>query len=58
VPESLVSQLRVGGRLVIPIGNRFDQSLLVVVRTEQGHETRRRMTVRFVPLISSDAFPN
>ena len=58
VPESLVKQLRIGGRMVIPVGNRSDQSLLIVVRTEEGYDTRNRMTVRFVPLISPDAFPN
>lgn len=56
VPEALVNQLRVGGRLVIPVGSRSEQTLLVVTRTEDGHESRNAMNVRFVPLISPDAF--
>ena len=32
VPETLVAQLAVGGRLVIPVGDRFTQTLFRVVR--------------------------
>ncbi len=52
VPEELLRQLRVGGRLVIPIGDDRTQRLTVVTRTEDGHEVREVEPVRFVPLVS------
>jgi protein-L-isoaspartate(D-aspartate) O-methyltransferase len=58
VPSSLVRQLRTGGRLVIPVGNRIDQSVTIVTRTEDGFEARQGIQVRFVPLVGSEAFPN
>ncbi len=50
VPEPLVEQLKVGGKLVIPVG-RFFQELLVITKTEDGIQTRRVAGVRFVPMI-------
>ena len=49
VPPPLVSQLVVGGRLVIPVG-RWDQDLLVLTRTPTGVREDARIAVRFVPL--------
>jgi protein-L-isoaspartate(D-aspartate) O-methyltransferase len=49
VPEPLLEQLGVGGRLVIPVGDR-DQRLKVLERTAQGIETKTLFPVRFVPL--------
>jgi protein-L-isoaspartate(D-aspartate) O-methyltransferase len=49
VPEPLVAQLKVGGRLVIPVG-RDDQDLWLVRRTEEGSKRRRLTPVRFVPM--------
>jgi protein-L-isoaspartate(D-aspartate) O-methyltransferase len=49
VPAPLLSQLRVGGRLVIPVGADF-QELESIERTEAGFETRAVMPVRFVPM--------
>lgn len=52
VPQPLVDQLKPGGRLVIPVGGRFDvQELLVIEKRPDGSTTRRRtIPVRFVPL--------
>ena len=50
VPQPLVDQLRVGGKLVIPVG-RFLQDLLVITKTEDGIRTREEAGVRFVPMI-------
>jgi len=52
VPPALVEQLAVGGRLVIPVGGRWSQELLVVTKTADGVVQRRLMPVRFVPLRS------
>jgi len=49
VPQPLLEQLKVGGRLVVPVG-RFFQDLLVYTRTAEGYEKRNVIPVRFVPL--------
>jgi protein-L-isoaspartate(D-aspartate) O-methyltransferase len=49
VPEPLKQQLKVGGRLVIPVGD-LDQELRVYTRTEDGLETETVFPVRFVPM--------
>ena len=50
VPEPLIDQLKVGGKLVIPVGDFF-QDLLVVTKTDEGIEQREIIPVRFVPMI-------
>jgi protein-L-isoaspartate(D-aspartate) O-methyltransferase len=49
VPQPLVDQLRVGGRLVIPVG-RGSQDLLVYEKRADGLREITRLPVRFVPL--------
>ena len=49
VPEPLLEQLKVGGRMVIPVGG-FYQELKVIVRTSEGFETKKVFPVRFVPM--------
>lgn len=50
VPEALKLQLKVGGRMVVPVGTA-DQELLVIERTAGGFVERRLMPVRFVPMV-------
>ena len=56
VPEPLVEQLKVGGRMVIPLGADVDgrpwaaQDLVILRKTEKGVETAKSMGVRFVPM--------
>jgi len=57
LPESLVSQLAVGGTLVIPVGTRDQQELVHAVRTDEGLSIRMLGPCRFVPLIGREAFP-
>jgi len=57
VPPPLLEQLAVGGRIVIPIGDRGMQELVVYERTPTGVQERGAGGVRFVPLISRLAFP-
>jgi len=53
VPPALVAQLKPGGRLVIPVGELF-QDLMVVVKAADGTTTSTRVIpVRFVPLTRS-----
>ena len=50
VPEPLIDQLAPGGRLVIPVGDRSAQQLLLLRRTAAGIEREELLPVRFVPL--------
>ncbi|MFQ6033180.1 MAG: protein-L-isoaspartate O-methyltransferase, partial [Candidatus Zixiibacteriota bacterium] len=49
IPQPLVDQLKIGGRLVIPVGDLF-QELMVVIRTEKGIKKETTIPVRFVPM--------
>ena len=52
VPEEDLSQLAVGGRLVIPVGPRDSQVLMRITRTgEKEFKEERLLGCRFVPLI-------
>jgi protein-L-isoaspartate(D-aspartate) O-methyltransferase len=51
VPQALVEQLAVGGRLVVPVGI-FDQELLLVTKRVTGVHTTAMLPVRFVPMIN------
>jgi len=53
VPEALVEQLKVGGRMVIPVGAAGGaQDLLLIVKTAEGRvEQKSILPVRFVPLV-------
>ena len=52
VPAALVSQLAIGGRLVIPVGAPGVQALRLITRTAAGTTTRALGDVSFVPLLS------
>ncbi|MFK7734082.1 MAG: protein-L-isoaspartate(D-aspartate) O-methyltransferase [Pseudomonadales bacterium] len=49
IPQAFYDQLRVGGRLITPVGES-QQELQVVTRTEQGWQVNNIEPVRFVPL--------
>lgn len=49
IPPPLISQLREGGRMVMPIGNSHDQQLLLVEKCMGGLRRRSICPVRFVP---------
>ncbi|MDA3792754.1 MAG: protein-L-isoaspartate(D-aspartate) O-methyltransferase [Elusimicrobia bacterium] len=51
VPEPFLSQLKEGGRIVIPVGNRLLQELKVIIKTEEGVRALNAGGCRFVPLI-------
>lgn len=50
VPQALRDQLRVGGRLVVPVGTAW-QELVVIERTPDGFRERTLFPVRFVPMV-------
>lgn len=49
VPHPLIDQLKVGGRLVIPVG-ADSQQLVLVTKTGDGITSRSILPVRFVPM--------
>lgn len=49
IPQPLIDQLRVGGRMVIPVGG-MQQYLKVLVKTDDGLEEKTTIPVRFVPM--------
>ncbi|MGB3092754.1 MAG: protein-L-isoaspartate O-methyltransferase, partial [Candidatus Zixiibacteriota bacterium] len=49
IPQPLVDQLKVGARLVIPVGDVF-QELMVITKTETGITKMNAIPVRFVPM--------
>lgn len=57
VPEALLRQLKEGGSLVIPLGNREEQKLLRIMKKPGGHlQEKELFPVRFVPLIGADGW--
>jgi len=52
IPDPLIAQLGVGGRLVIPIGEtRESQKLVRVIKSEKSHKVEEYGPCQFVPLI-------
>jgi protein-L-isoaspartate(D-aspartate) O-methyltransferase len=55
VPDALLQQLKVGGRLVVPIGPEGEQQLVRLTRREQRVEREPLGPVAFVPLLGGTA---
>lgn len=52
VPQDYLDQLAIGGRLVIPVGDRSSQVLMRITRTGQAdYQEEQMLGCRFVPLI-------
>jgi len=56
VPQPLLDQLAVGGQLLIPVGDRENQSLYRIRRSADGFERTKLDAMRFVPLIGAHGF--
>jgi protein-L-isoaspartate(D-aspartate) O-methyltransferase len=56
IPKHLVSQLAVGGRLVIPVGDQYSQELIKLYKDEQGIHTTNLGGCRFVKLVGEDGW--
>jgi protein-L-isoaspartate(D-aspartate) O-methyltransferase len=50
VPQSLVDQLKDGGRMVIPVGDRFAQELYLLEKKNGQLKQSATLPVRFVPM--------
>ena len=53
VPPELVAQLKVGGRMVVPVGGDGDIQFLKLLtrRADGGYDEKQVLPVRFVPLV-------
>ena len=52
-PASLLSQLKIGGIMIIPVGQSDNmQKLIKVAKTDAGYEYQDLQPVRFVPLVA------
>ena len=56
VPDPLLNQLTDGGRLVIPVGSRFSQSLEIWDRVGDKNIRKSDIPVVFVPLVGKDGW--
>jgi protein-L-isoaspartate(D-aspartate) O-methyltransferase len=56
LPESLYDQLKIGGRIVVPVGGRSNQRLELIVKSPEGPAVARSVPCRFVPLVGEEGF--
>lgn len=57
IPPKLVAQLAPGGRLVVPVGDQFSQTLVRVLKKEDGsYAVEQSIGCRFVKLIGRDGW--
>lgn len=56
LPRMLLDQLSEGGPLVIPVGSRREQDLLLVEKTNDGYSVKSLGPCRFVPLVGPGAW--
>jgi len=53
IPQALIDQLALGGRMVVPVGS-YLQDLVLVTKTADGLAQRKVVPVRFVPMIGQE----
>ena len=56
VPEALMEQLAVGGKMVLPVGGRDEQDLKIIERRKGKPRVKGLAQCRFVPLIGDGAW--
>jgi protein-L-isoaspartate(D-aspartate) O-methyltransferase len=58
IPEPLKEQLKIGGKLIIPIGSDYFQELVSILRiSDDDYQTRNLGGVVFVPMIGKHGWP-
>ncbi len=56
IPNELVAQLKIGGRMIIPVGSRYMQELCKLIRHRNHNQVQNLGACRFVSLIGKDAW--
>jgi protein-L-isoaspartate(D-aspartate) O-methyltransferase len=56
IPQSLIDQLNIGGKLVIPVGSQEAQRLFLITRTSKGIDKKMYEHFKFVPLIGEEGW--
>jgi protein-L-isoaspartate(D-aspartate) O-methyltransferase len=56
IPEELIAQLKMGGRMIIPVGSRYVQELCKLIRHRNRNEVKNLGACRFVSLIGEGAW--
>jgi protein-L-isoaspartate(D-aspartate) O-methyltransferase len=52
VPKTLLNQLAIGGRMVIPVGAGTQEMILMVRTSKKEFEKQKHGTFRFVPMLT------
>jgi protein-L-isoaspartate(D-aspartate) O-methyltransferase len=50
IPSKLIGQLRIGGRMVVPVGNFYSQELYLITKDQDGFDKQVLLPVMFVPM--------
>lgn len=50
IPQALVDQLKINGRMVVPVGKTYQQ-LILITKTDKGIKKKNIFPVRFVPMV-------
>jgi len=58
VPETLMSQLNDGGRMIIPVGSRSSQRIIRIIRAGDNYNKEEMLSCIFVPLIGKYGWDN
>jgi len=59
IPTPLIEQLKPGGQMLIPIGTRYHQNLIKIIKTHNGEITKKNLGgCIFVPLIGKHGWKN
>lgn len=56
IPRALLDQLKIGGRMVVPVGTR-EQTMVRLRRTKDGYTRQNLLPVRFVPMVTEKSTP-
>ena len=54
IPPDLKEQLAEGGRMIIPVGERFSQYLILLTKKDGKLKKSKKLAVRFVPMIDDE----
>ena len=57
IPNKLIQQLKIGGKLIIPVGNSESQKMLLITKIDENKLTKKEFNYfSFVPLLGADGW--